>query len=85
MICRRLLSLTLCPTLTTNFISHRRAGADCDCSRITVEDLRIQRKSKKRLEDYDFFLRICSKYPHTFETMNRYIVVYNYDIGGDNS
>ena len=34
-----------------------------------------------RLEDYDFFLRICSKYPTWFESRSRVTAVYNWRFG----
>src|ERR1044072_95632 len=37
------------------------------------------------LEDYDFFLRICSKYKSNFQSRSRSIGVYNWRLEGGNS
>lgn len=55
-----------------------------DRSKISARDFRFN-ESLIRLEDYDFLLRICSKYPANFSTLSRYVGVYSHDIAGDNS
>lgn len=55
-----------------------------DRSKISARDFRFD-ESLIRLEDYDFLLRICSKYPANFSTLGRCVGVYNHDISGDNS
>lgn len=38
-----------------------------------------------RLEDYDFLLRICSKYSALFKTRSKFVGVYNWHLDGKNS
>ena len=51
---------------------------------ISVDDLKFDDRLT-RLEDYELFLRICSKYRYNFNTRRKCIGVYNYDLTGDNS
>lgn len=55
-----------------------------DRDKIGARDLMFN-ENLTRLEDYDFFLRVCSKYISNFKTREKVIGVYNYDICGDNS
>lgn len=55
-----------------------------DRDRIAAEDLTFDERLT-RLEDYDFLLRICCKYPSDFTARDKVIGVYNHDIAGDNS
>jgi glycosyltransferase involved in cell wall biosynthesis len=55
-----------------------------DRSIISSDDLKFDDRLT-RLEDYDLFLRICSKYRYNFKTRSKCIGVYNHDIAGDNS
>jgi len=54
-----------------------------DRHKIAVEDM-IFEEGIARLEDYDFFLRICSKYQPYFESRVKKIGVYNWQLGGTN-
>jgi hypothetical protein len=77
-----LLNATFEDLLKTNFCPIHSFMVDR--SKISEDDLRFDARIT-RLEDYDFLLRVCSKYPISFATFNRCIGVYNYDIAGGNS
>ncbi|MBP2294381.1 glycosyltransferase [Azospirillum rugosum] len=55
-----------------------------DRSKIAAEDLRFD-ETMTRLEDYDFLLRTCAKYPADFEGLDRFVGTYYWRIDGSNT
>lgn len=55
-----------------------------DRSKIAEEDLRFD-ETMTRLEDYDFLLRTCAKYPADFEGLDRYVGTYYWRVDGSNT
>lgn len=55
-----------------------------DRQMVEKDDLKFDERLV-RLEDYDFLLRICSKYPALFRTRSKFVGVYNWHLDGKNS
>lgn len=55
-----------------------------DRSAVNSADLFFE-ESISRLEDYDFLIRICSKYPANFRSRSKVVGVYNWKADGSNS
>ncbi len=55
-----------------------------DRSKIADEDLYFD-ETMIRMEDYDFLLRTCVKYPSDFSGLSRYVGIYYWRIDGSNT
>jgi len=55
-----------------------------DRTKFAAEDLRFD-ETMTRLEDYDFLLRTCAKYPSDFDGLDRYVGTYYWRADGSNT
>ncbi len=55
-----------------------------DRERVSAADLKFDERLT-RLEDYDFLLRVCFKYPCRFESREKFVGVYNWHLDGRGS